>query len=332
MLYELRDVKKRFSTKEILSIESLSFEAGGIIGIAGPNGSGKSTMLEILSGLQRQTQGVVNFNGSPISEESRKKIVMVLQNPVMFNMSVFDNVAYGLKARGLKMAEYAKLVERELEFFDLLNKRNRNAKTLSGGEKQKLAIARASVLDPEVLILDEPTSGLDFTSVLNLRRLIQKLYESNPKRTIFVASHDKDFLHLTSQRTYVILEKKIHFESIENFYHGKVTKKGVAKINENLSIFTSAENEGDVNIIISPENIVLSKESLDSSMRNSLKGRIAKITHQNGVKDILVWVDIGAEICCKITEASYRKMGLGVGDSLWVSFKATSVKLFYKDV
>lgn len=331
MLFELKNIIKRFGENEVLSIDSLTIDKGGVIGLAGPNGSGKSTFLEILSSIQNPSEGDLFFKGKRLNSITDGKIAMVLQDPVMFNLSVYDNVAYGYKAKRTPKDEYHGRILKELELLGLSGLALRNARSLSGGERQKVAIARASVLNPEVLILDEPTSGLDFHSRESLKGLIQKLYEVNPERTIIVASHDKDFLHSISHRTYIIVNKQVFFESIENFYHATVLDSETVRIGSVVDIKVSAEKKGDVNLIISPENIVLSKDSLVSSMRNSIRGHVSKITHQNSHKDILLWVNIGVDICCKITDRSYRDMQLHVGDEIWVSFKATSVKLFYQN-
>jgi molybdopterin-binding protein len=327
MLFELKNLKKSFGKKKIIDIDSLSIDSGCVVGIAGPNGSGKTTFLEMLSGLQKPSSGNIIFNGEQICNVENDRVVMVLQNPVMFNMSVYENVAFGLRATKVDADRIKRKVNRELEFFGLSSMHDRNAKDLSGGERQKVAIARAVVLNPEVLILDEPTAGLDFQARSTLQSLILKLYSLNPRRTIVVASHDKDFLHSISQKTYVIVNRKPLIESFENFYKVDVLDNETVKINDSIPIKVVAEKTGSAYIIISPDSIVLSEQSLDTSMRNSIKGEVVKVSHDNK-RDVLIWLDVGFEICCKITKASYEKMKIHLGEELWVSFKATSVKVF----
>jgi tungstate transport system ATP-binding protein len=158
--------------------------------LIGPNGSGKSTFLRICALLEDPDSGEVNFfSGDDIVKkdiELRRKINLVLPKIGVFNTTVFKNVAYGLKIRGFKRMEIAERTNRVLEFVGLIQKKNLNALSLSSGETQRLGIARAMVIEPEILFLDEPTVSLDPHSTTIIEETITKIKEQNRMMIIMV--------------------------------------------------------------------------------------------------------------------------------------------------
>jgi len=145
-----------------------------VLALIGPTGSGKTTLLRIIDLLDQPTIGHVFFKGVDICHlpsqnklAMRRKMAMVFQKPVMFKASVYDNVSYGLKLRGEGKAKDEVL--RAIKEVGLLGYESRDANTLSGGEMQRIALARAMVIKPELLLLDEPTANLDPKSALDIR-------------------------------------------------------------------------------------------------------------------------------------------------------------------
>ncbi len=166
VLLRVDNLSKSYDGKQV--IRDLSFEVseGERTAVIGPNGSGKTTLIKILNLLETPTAGEVYFNGKNIQNISekwtiRRKMAVVFQRPAVLNTTVYGNVAIGLKVRGEKKASIDKKVKRVLEEFNLLGFEGKNAALLSGGERQLLAIARAVVLEPLLLLMDEPTSNLD---------------------------------------------------------------------------------------------------------------------------------------------------------------------------
>jgi tungstate transport system ATP-binding protein len=172
---------------------SFSFDTGGIYLLIGPNGSGKSTFLRICALLEDPDRGEVNFfSGNDIVNKDiklRRRINLVLPKIGVFNTTVFKNVAYGLKIRGFKRGEIEERTNRVLDFVGLIRKKNFNALSLSSGETQRLGIARAIVLEPEVLFLDEPTVSLDPHSTTIIEETITRIKEQN-KLTIIMVTHN----------------------------------------------------------------------------------------------------------------------------------------------
>jgi tungstate transport system ATP-binding protein len=162
---------------------TLTLEADKLTVIMGPNGAGKSLLLRLLHGLISPTKGEIQWNGTPMSDSIRKKQAMVFQRPVLLRRSVAENIDFVLKFKGRK--------ERRDQILDdagLLNLSKRSARSLSVGEQQRLALARALATNPNVLFLDEPTASLDPASVFAIEQIVLKAFKSGT-RVIFV-THD----------------------------------------------------------------------------------------------------------------------------------------------
>jgi tungstate transport system ATP-binding protein len=188
-MLELKGVSKRYGEVEALKGVDLTVEQGETLSIVGPNGAGKTTLLKIMALLERPTSGRVLVDGVEAEgwrlEEMRRRITMVFQRPLLFRGSVTDNVAYGLRLRGIEGEEAEERVSRALELVGLEEMRWREARTLSYGEKRRVNIAMALALNCEVLLLDEPTANLDPD---NTERVVKAIKGLRGKTTIVVAT------------------------------------------------------------------------------------------------------------------------------------------------
>ncbi len=186
-------IEKTFNGKTVLSDCSFSFDRSGTYILMGPNGSGKSTFLRICALLEEPDSGEIKFfsEGAALKNDInlRRRITLVLPKIGIFNTTVFQNVAYGLKVRGTKKSETDEKVHDALEFVNLNHKKNSHALSLSSGETQRLGIARAIVTDPELLFLDEPTASLDPYNTTIIEELITKIKERN-KIAIVMVTHN----------------------------------------------------------------------------------------------------------------------------------------------
>ncbi len=162
---------------------TLTLEANKLTVIMGPNGAGKSLLLRLLHGLISPTNGEIQWNGTPMSDSIRKKQAMVFQRPVLLRRSVAANIDFVLKFKRRKERR-----DQILEDVGLLNLSQHSARSLSVGEQQRLALARALATNPKVLFLDEPTASLDPASVFFIEQLVLKAFQSGT-RVIFV-THD----------------------------------------------------------------------------------------------------------------------------------------------
>ncbi|MFA5904580.1 MAG: ATP-binding cassette domain-containing protein, partial [Desulfobacula sp.] len=179
----------------VLSIPSLSIAESEVFFLIGPNGAGKSTLLQTLAALVKPSKGEIRFRGKKVGEDIsllsyRRKIAMILQEPLLFNTTVYKNVASGLKIRGMSKKEIDPIVDQTLDRFGISHLRDRAARTLSGGEARRASIARAFATDPEVLFLDEPFSALDPIIREAMMEDLEKVLRETKITTLFV-THDR---------------------------------------------------------------------------------------------------------------------------------------------
>ena len=176
----LVDVRYEAGGKSIVDGVTLTLEHGPRTMILGPNGSGKSVLARLCHGLLRPTSGEIRFNG-PQWLDGRRRHAMLFQRPVMLRRSVLANVTYALSVAGMKRAGQQRLAAEALERVGLLSLASQPARVLSGGEQQRLAIARAWALRPELLFLDEPTANLDPSAAQAIESAIQAVHEAGTK-------------------------------------------------------------------------------------------------------------------------------------------------------
>jgi len=192
--FVITSVQKRYGEKIALELKKLAIWPGRIYILTGPNGSGKSTLLNILALLSKPELGAVMYDGERVIWKRRelgllrKKITLMHQSPYLFTGTVFDNVAFGLKARGMSGENMRRTVADSLAMVGLIDFEDRNITQLSGGEARRVALARALAPKPEMLLLDEPLAHVDRESA----EIIEKLIASLPARgtTVVMSTHD----------------------------------------------------------------------------------------------------------------------------------------------
>jgi len=202
-LLEIRGLRKKFGAHTILDIDEFSLTRGEGCVVAGSNGSGKTTLLKIIAGLEPAQISDYRFDGEkeslrPYPDRLRRAIVYVHQHPYLFQTTLRHNLEYGLKCRRLPASMRASRVAEALEWSGLIERLHTPPAKLSGGEKQRAALARAKVLEPQLLLLDEPTANLDQAARQQIIELITLL--SGGASAVLVACHDQEIIKLPGMR------------------------------------------------------------------------------------------------------------------------------------
>lgn len=188
----IKGLTRSMGGKAILRDIDLEVRDGEVMALVGPSGAGKTTLLRIINMLDRQYEGNVTIDGIDAGASNnmdlRRSMAMVFQKPVVFSMSVYDNVAYGLRLRKVPRAEIDRSVKDVLSLLDMAGRENEYARHLSGGEAQRIAFARAYVLKPKLLLLDEPTANLDRNNVAIIEKAVKNINERYGT-TVVIVTH-----------------------------------------------------------------------------------------------------------------------------------------------
>jgi tungstate transport system ATP-binding protein len=195
--YSIRSLVHAYDGIIAVEIPRFDIQRGRIYGLAGPNGSGKTTLLSILALLKNHSSGILHMNGIKVTpnrkRQLRRKVTLIHQKPILFSRTVRSNISYGLRASGVSSKEVAARVQAIIEEAGLTSVADRPACTLSGGEAQRVVLARGLVLETPILLLDEPTNSLDDDFRPTLLKLLRKANKDRGT-TIVLATHDVSFI------------------------------------------------------------------------------------------------------------------------------------------
>jgi tungstate transport system ATP-binding protein len=188
MEVRIRGLRKSYP-QFVLSIPEEDFPSGSITAVTGPNGKGKTTLMRILAGLEGDFTGVVAYDGKPLDRQIRLSMTMTFQTPMLLDRTVYANIEYPLKIRGIAREERKAHVDKLLDMLSIGHVAKKNARKLSGGESQKAALARGLSLEPRLLLLDEPFSAIDRQSIDDMMDCIAD-YNQRTGATVILVSHD----------------------------------------------------------------------------------------------------------------------------------------------
>ncbi|MCB0032785.1 MAG: ATP-binding cassette domain-containing protein [Anaerolineales bacterium] len=209
-MFKLHHLTKTYNGRAVLNIDQLAIPAGELLALVGPSGAGKSTLLRLLNFLEPPTNGRLLFDGQPVTETlplaQRRRVTTVFQRPLLLRRSVRANLAYGLTLHGKANPKAA--IDHWLERLGLTHLADQAARKLSGGEAQRVALGRALLLKPDVLLLDEPTSNLDPYNVGLIENIIREV-NAEQHTTIVMVTHNVFQARRLAHRTALLLQGQL---------------------------------------------------------------------------------------------------------------------------
>lgn len=348
-MLELQNISKDMG-EFLLDSVSMKVEKGDYLVILGPTGAGKTILLETVAGVYPPDNGRIFLNNRDITDEEPRKrnICMVYQDYMLFpHLNVEDNIGFGLRIQKVDKDKIRARVKEVAELFGISHLLHRYPDTLSGGEKQRTAISRAIIMDPEVLLLDEPLSALDGQTRERLRSELKNLHRMFGT-TIIHITHNFSEVFALADKVAVMNKGEIvqygfpddifrkpnceftaNFMGVENIFRGRCIKVAdYTHINiEGLTLISSSQtDEAEAFASIRPEDIIVSREPVETSARNSLKGKVIDIIDSGTL--VKLCVDTGIVFMVVLTRQGWREMDLKEGDELYLMFKASSVHIF----
>jgi molybdopterin-binding protein len=330
---------------------SLTVNSGDYLTLLGVSGAGKTVLLEVLAGLVKPSAGQIFWNGKEITTQKiqERPVGLVYQDLSLFpHLRVDQNIAFPLKNKRLKKTAKAAKVNELAQTTGVSHLLHRYPGTLSGGEAQRVALARTLASDPDILLLDEPLANLDVTLRSGLTKLLRTINRMG--KTIIHVTHDYTEAATLSSHVAVIENGRLvqsgesqdvfrhpatafvaRFSGMKNLFQASIAPAtddpGLmrASFGSNCKIhFSGQTNQSTGFISIPAEDIILSEKPFETSAINQLQG-VVKETWMAGAGMEAV-IDAGAEFVVAISRTSFEKLELHPGKDIWITFKASSVR------
>src|SRR5881392_2970038 len=336
-MLELVAVRHRYDGRVVLDIERFAVAPGSGVAIVGPNGSGKSTLLRLLALLERPSEGDVRLDGVVVGGAkaprvgARRRITLVEQRPLLLRGTVRENLEFGLQVRGIRRTEVNRKVENiaaRLEIASLLHRRRHE---LSDGGVQRVAVARALAVEPDVLLLDEPASSADRAAAQTLYRALAEERARRPL-AVCLASHQLEDAYRWADDVRALAEGRLSPVTPENLFRVDLPVSASGGDLKHVCVGTieiaaTTDKTGPAILAVPPTDIFVSREPLASSARNVFTGRVTRLAHQRP-GTVQVTADVGVELVAVVTEEAARDLGLTPGGPVVFSFKASAVRVF----
>ena len=348
-MISIRDLKVDLG-EFVLQDINLDIASGEYFIILGPTGAGKTVLLEAIAGLHPVLRGTITIDGREITrlKPEKRGVAIVYQDQMLFpHLSVEENIAFGLKATKCPKQEIKPRIQDIAELLGIAHLLDREPKTLSGGEKQRVALARSLVTQPAVLLLDEPLSALDPQTRENMQHEMAELHR-RLKVTIIHITHDLEEAMALGDRVAVLNEGQIaqvgspedilrrpnsafvaEFALTRNVFAGHAREADGGRVSVDIGgiemvVTTSAR--GPVHVALRPEDILLSLEPLRSTARNVFEGTITRMLERGAVT--YVTVAVPPEFVCLVTRQAQEELNLREGVGVWITFKASAIHVF----
>lgn len=335
MLFQIRNLIKVYGSRTVLDIPELDFEKGTTYALLGPNGSGKTTLLEILSLLMPPTTGAITYKDTAIDFKAnnltalRREIVMVQQNPVLFTTTVYKNLAFGLKIRGIPKLERERIIEGSLDLVGMRGFLHAEAHKLSGGETQRVAIARALTCSPKVMFFDEPTSNVDVENQIAIERILTEI-NTQKKISVIFTTHNLTQASRLSRQVIFLFEGRKVSSMYENIFNAKIIGeedgKQICLIQDRVKIFLKTEKEGNVRLAIDPLEIRILTGQDPLVTNNIFKGKVMQLTDEG--EQIRAVAEIGIPLNILLPKTVLKKSPVHIGDHVRIYCPLEAVQIF----
>jgi len=357
-LLEVRGLRVERGGAQVLDVASFRLAEGERVSLFGPNGAGKTTLLHALLGLLTRAAGTVAWRGAEVRSRAeglalRRRVALVQQEPLLFDTTVAENVASGLRIRGAGRAEIRRAVGASLERFGLAHLASRHARKLSGGEARRVSLARALAPAPDALFLDEPFANLDGPARQSITADLERTLRDTGVAAILVTHDRSDALRLSDRMVVLqggrIVQSASPSEvmnapanefiaacvgmdtilagTVERSWNGEIT---IAVPGGRVTALGEGPVGAPVFCCVRPENVTL--EAADpgdgTSARNVYRARVTGVTSLGHY--LKVQVDCGFPVSSYVTPESIATLGLREGREIFASFKATSVHVIHK--
>jgi len=337
-LFSLVDITRVYDRRKILDIPELEIEENRIHAVLGPNGAGKTTLLNILGFLEAPTSGEILFRSNPVRfietqlQQLRRLAVLVDQHPILFSTTVYKNLEFGLKIRGIAPGNRLRIIEETLDLVGMRSFIHYPAHQLSGGETQRVALARALALAPEVLLCDEPTSSVDVENQNIIITILRRINETK-KISVLFTTHDRSQAARLAHHTIFLNQGRLVPTLYENIFRGVLQTDPSGqplcviqdKMHLSLEEDQVIEKRKAVSVFIDPEKIAGRKLSEDPAAANELQGRVVQIIAENG--KVRIVIDAGVWVALLVSKKRYQKLGVMVGETIRLSIPPEAINI-----
>ena len=332
-MVELRGVRHCYEGRLVLDLEHFAVRDGALVAVVGHNGSGKSTLLRLLALLEAPTEGHVLLDGAVVprrpSAALRRRVTLVEQRPILFRGTVRENIGYGLEARGIGREVADRMIGEVAERLSLGPLLARRRHELSDGEVQRVAVARALAVRPDVLLLDEPASSADRAAAGALHRALAAERAARPL-AVCIASHQLEDAYRWADDIRALADGRLSPVTPENLFRVDLPAgDGMKQVRVGgIEIAVLSERTGPVVLAVSPTDIFVSRQPVPSSARNVFSGRVTGMAIDRRGAGVHVTADVGVELVAVVTAEAARDLAIAPGAPVVFAFKASAVQVF----
>ncbi len=358
MVLEIINLTKDFG-KFVIGPLNLTVQNNEVMVILGPTGSGKTTLINLIAGILKPDKGQIILNDLEITKQpiEERKVGYVFQDPSLFpHLNVYNNILFGLKKKQRESKEKFGTIKKIVADLEIEHLLNRKVTNLSGGEKQKITLARILVLNPNIILLDEPLSHIDLLARDKLRIELRNILSKQQIPTIYVTHFEEDIYALADSIAFLDrgrIEVRGTLEQILNLntksssqFFNKIISAGnyitgeVTKCENELTEFKVGTNKlytvgnflpkSRIGVIVKREDILISKDKVRTSARNMIFAQILDIIEIGNMIDVYLKFD-SSSLISRITKSSSEELGIIVGDYVYAIFKASTPYLIREE-